>query len=569
MGFKRLLSILLFIVFTCSVAGAETVTWSGAGGGYWNTSANWNTGSIPGPDDDVVINNSGDGSISVDSDTTIKALTLGGAKKIVLSTNSLTVSTPVPDTIYVSKSGSDSNPGTSDSPKLTIAGAVAAITGSYKKIHVSAGVYTENVTLNNGVSLYGGYSATDWNDRNITDRSNSAYRTVIQGITDTGTGYGVNFTGSSSAAWILEGFVIESNHTGNSSGVRVAYIDGTATIRYNTINGGPGSNESNGIYVNGPSSKMIVSFNDINGGASAGSNSNGIYIETAADQIITDNTINGGTGANSSLGIVVTFPLSSASVIARNSIDGGSSAGGQSYGIQLANYTDTSSLNVLIYGNYIRASNENYAYGIYSYSYANGISVQPGIFNNVIEAVATGSSGSRACGIYMDSLDGTPLVYNNIIAINSLSDQAYGIHSVAENADRATSADVRNNIFLCESSSPHDFAFLEYANGLSSYIQNNDIYNCASVINTGGVAYGTVAELNGLRSPSTSGNIDNNPVLSASPDRNLTASSPASVTQGGIDFSAVSQFPESGGNKIDKVGSARTAPWSIGAYERN
>jgi hypothetical protein len=198
-----------------------------------------------------------------------------------------------------------------------------------------------------------------------------------------------------------------------------------------------------------------------------------------------------------------------------------------------------------------------------------GSSVQPGIFNNVIESAAIGSSGSRAWGIYMESAAGTPLVYNNTISVSSVSDQAYGIHTEADSPAKATTADVRNNIFICESSLPHDFALLEYDNGISSYIQNNDFFNCHAIINTGGVPYGVVADVNALRPPWTSGNIADNPDLTASPERNLTASSPASVTQGGLDLSGVSLFPQSSGNKIDKAGTARTAPWSIGAYEKN
>jgi hypothetical protein len=73
-----------------------------------------------------------------------------------------------------------------------------------------------------------------------------------------------------------------------------------------------------------------------------------------------------------------------------------------------------------------------------------------------------------------------------------------------------------------------------------------------------------------LNTAATPGNVGNNPVLSASPDRNLTASSPGAVTAGGNNFSGVSLFPEnSSSQKIDKAETTRTAPWSIGAYERD
>jgi hypothetical protein len=37
----------------------STVTWNNASGGDWDTPSNWSTGVLPGPSDDVVINQSG------------------------------------------------------------------------------------------------------------------------------------------------------------------------------------------------------------------------------------------------------------------------------------------------------------------------------------------------------------------------------------------------------------------------------------------------------------------------------------------------------------------------------
>jgi hypothetical protein len=80
----------------------------------------------------------------------------------------------------------------------------------------------------------------------------------------------------------------------------------------------------------------------------------------------------------------------------------------------------------------------------------------------------------------------------------------------------------------------------------------------------------TINELNTFR-PGSTGNIIVDPLLSASPEYDLTAASPTAVTQGGQDLSGVLSFPEniSGDSKIDKRGTARTAPWSMGAYERD
>jgi hypothetical protein len=562
---KRLILMVFLIALTSSPVNAGTVTWDHAGSGQWSSALNWSLDIVPGLADDVFIN-TGAGAITVDTEARGKTLILRG-HSIVLSSGRLTLGTAAPDTLYVSKSGNNGNSGSIDFPKLTIAGAIAAITSDITKIYVSAGTYDESVTLNNGISLFGGFSSADWSNRNIMDRSNATYKTVIQGSPSSSCG--IAFTGASVAEWVLEGFDIGSSATTGfgSDGVCVTST-GTATIRYNTINGGAGQYESNGIYVHGESSKTIIDHNDINGGASDPSSSSGILIETSADSIISSNTINGGTGANASHGIQVTHALANTSRISYNIIDGGSSAGGQSYGLQLANNNPpAASLAVAVYGNYIRAANIYWAYGIYGYGNSASLPVNAGIFNNVIEANATNASG-RAYGIYLLSAAGTPLVYNNTIAVSSVANNAYGMWSEALSPDRATTADVRNNIFLCESTLPHDYALYELANGLSSIIKNNDIYNCTTVISTVGGTYVTVAGLNGLRAPATSGNIDDNPSLDG--NYNLTISSPFAVTLGGLDLSGVTLFPENSSHvKIDKAGNPRSAPWSIGAYERD
>ncbi|MGM0556168.1 MAG: hypothetical protein ACQEVA_07300 [Myxococcota bacterium] len=71
--------------------------------------------------------------------------------------------------IFVAKSGDDSNPGSPDQPLLTIAEALstATSTSGLDHIYVSRGLYEEQVTLANGVSIYGGYAADQgWTRRN-------------------------------------------------------------------------------------------------------------------------------------------------------------------------------------------------------------------------------------------------------------------------------------------------------------------------------------------------------------------------------------------------------------------
>jgi len=51
---KRILQLLIFILFSHTSFAGVTVTWNG-GNGLWNTASNWDTGTVPGPGDHVVI----------------------------------------------------------------------------------------------------------------------------------------------------------------------------------------------------------------------------------------------------------------------------------------------------------------------------------------------------------------------------------------------------------------------------------------------------------------------------------------------------------------------------------
>lgn len=61
--------------------------------------------------------------------------------------------------IFVAPSGNDGNAGTMNSPKATIGGGIGAAKASGKtQVYISEGNYHERVTLESGISLYGGYS---------------------------------------------------------------------------------------------------------------------------------------------------------------------------------------------------------------------------------------------------------------------------------------------------------------------------------------------------------------------------------------------------------------------------
>ena len=66
--------------------------------------------------------------------------------------------------IFVSPTGSDSNPGTEASPKATIQSGITAAAAQQPpfSVYIAVGNYSGTVTLASGVGVYGGYDATTW-----------------------------------------------------------------------------------------------------------------------------------------------------------------------------------------------------------------------------------------------------------------------------------------------------------------------------------------------------------------------------------------------------------------------
>ena len=120
---------------------------------------------------------------------------------------------PGPD-VYVSITGSDSiGSGQSGNPWRTISHAVLNAPGSSDlpaTIHVSAGVYEENVRLTGWQNLLGGYSTIFWWDRVPEAWDSPFYRTVIDGGLS---GTVVELNGSENAGMEISGFTIQSGHS--------------------------------------------------------------------------------------------------------------------------------------------------------------------------------------------------------------------------------------------------------------------------------------------------------------------------------------------------------------------
>jgi hypothetical protein len=150
---------------------------------------------------------------------------------------------------FVSKTGNDANNGSIASPLLTIqAGINRAETVNKRDVYVATGVYSANITLKAGVSVYGGYSG-DFKKRDIT-----LYETAILATKTSANAPGavnaMNLAGSVNKMTILDGFTIfgvtNKQVSGNSYALWLVNCGNQVSIRNNLILAGSGGNGQQG-----------------------------------------------------------------------------------------------------------------------------------------------------------------------------------------------------------------------------------------------------------------------------------------------------------------------------------
>jgi len=157
----------------------------------------------------------------------------------------------VDNAIFVSKDGSENNPGTRELPVVTIQTGLAKAKAANKRdVYVATGVYSQNLVLADGVGLFGGYSPEfDQHDvllyetAVIGDSPDAEHRGTV-----TGTALGA---AGSARETVLDGFTVfginAGNTTGgNSYGVYVRDSGARLRISHNRILGGPGGNGQGG-----------------------------------------------------------------------------------------------------------------------------------------------------------------------------------------------------------------------------------------------------------------------------------------------------------------------------------
>lgn len=158
--------------------------------------------------------------------------------------------------IFVATTGNNSNPGTRAQPKLTITNAITTAAAQGKTaIYISQGTYNERVTLTNGISLYGGYSAA-----NNWARSTSYIVTVSTSTVVSGRVIGISGTNITSTT-VIDRVNVTTGTNSSSGGSNYGVYCNTCTgltIKNSSItsgnaaagtagtNGSPGASGTNG-----------------------------------------------------------------------------------------------------------------------------------------------------------------------------------------------------------------------------------------------------------------------------------------------------------------------------------
>ncbi|MBI9105335.1 MAG: right-handed parallel beta-helix repeat-containing protein [Spirochaetales bacterium] len=446
--------------------------------------------------------------------------------------------------IYVhAEDGSNTFPGTSDKPKATITEAVKIADYLYAaaEVHVAEGTYrlTEELQMTEGISLYGGYSADDWQLREadpawaVSGDGTSAHPTIL-------TGANVSFV------------------------IHCPNLVSQITIDGFDIDGGTGDSTT-GLYCE--NSSPVLSGLKISGGL--GDSSTAVTLTDSSNAIVNKCSITGGTNGWSG-GMLI----NASSPHVQDSIIGGGTSGtdGYTFGIYCIDSTP------VISGCKITGGN--------AWGQATGISNTAGsdsvIFNNTING-GTSSSGS-ATGISCSA--SSPVIRNNTICGgNSTSpdgtDGAEGLFQY-NNSNPV----IENNIIFTILGNIRIGVNAETGSAPAS-LKNNDIFETPdalySVIAGSATNYTSIGAMETALGSSASGNIKIDLVdgfdtffTDEADNWHLTAAADVNVRQGGLDGAAAA-WPFT----VDKDGTARTnstgdsptnigaGGWSMGAFEKD
>lgn len=145
--------------------------------------------------------------------------------------------------LFVSRTGNDTNPGTPAAPMRGIQKAIqrAAAQGAGADLYIAEGTYPGSLTLANGVSLYGGFSAGGWL------RSPAVFPTIIFGDQQAVVGDGVsNLTIDGLVIQAADGIDTDAEEDRSSYGVLLRGTE-NVTIAGNVLWTGDGTRGKEGL----------------------------------------------------------------------------------------------------------------------------------------------------------------------------------------------------------------------------------------------------------------------------------------------------------------------------------
>lgn len=193
--------------------------------------------------------------------------------------------------VFVRSDGSDANDGSSWALAVqTVQAGINATSFLGGEVWVKAGLYTERINLNLGVSVYGGFTGTE------TVRSQRLDPHLNPSTLDGGAGGSVvTIPSGIPSSTVFDGFTIRNGGGGaNGAGINIAVSN--PVITHNLITGNTNASGGGGIYSNGGSPTITnnqITDNQANAGAG------GVWLDSGANPRIADNII----ARNSTAGI--------------------------------------------------------------------------------------------------------------------------------------------------------------------------------------------------------------------------------------------------------------------------
>ena len=211
--------------------------------------------------------------------------------------------------VFVAKNGSDQNPGTLESPVLTITEGLARATAFNKRdVYVATGVYSESIVLVDNKRVIGGYRS------DFLSRDSLLFETAIIGVEPTqqlpATVTAIELGTSNGSVTVFDGFTIFGANAanlpgGNSYGIYMLNCGSQITISNNRVFGGAGGFGQAGLPgqdgLDGGSGQSGVGASDLNKFTSNGNRfcTNNDWVNGGSGGQVTcgDNTtITGGAG---------------------------------------------------------------------------------------------------------------------------------------------------------------------------------------------------------------------------------------------------------------------------------